>query len=232
MRQVAAVLFLLCTACASQVSAPIRDSDVPQRKEILRNHRVTVSILELAPNDSTPMHKHDRDILLVFVTGGRTRNTISGHDPAADQMSAGEVRFINAGYTHATRNEGEGPFRTVVVEFADPQGTMEKIGTHSRYCNPGSTIACVDENNLFCTAKICVEDVTIAPGAVTTKHGHATDHMLVAVSDYELTDQVQGKGTVVRSHKGGEVEYILAGINHQLTNTGSAPAHFTVILWR
>ena len=207
-------------------------SEVPQRKEILRNDRVTVSLLELAPGEATPMLQHDRDMLAVFVNGGRTRNTVFGHKPAADNMAVGETRFHKAGYTHAIKNEGAGPFRVVIVEFADPQGKMERVGTASQYCNPDSTAACVDEKNLFCTAKVCVVDVSIAPGAVTTKHSHATDHMLVAVSDYELTDQVEGKGTVSRSRKSGEVEYIPAGISHRQTNTGQAPARFTVILWR
>jgi quercetin dioxygenase-like cupin family protein len=219
----AAALLLLCAACAGQVPAPIPDNEVPQRKEILRNHRVTVSLLELAPRDATPIHRHDRDMLAVFVDGGRTRNTT---------MEVGEVQFLNAGYTHATKNEGADRLRVVNVEFADPQGKMEKVGTASRYCNPGSTTACVDEKQLFCTAKVCVEDVSIAPGAVTTKHSHATDHMLVAVSDYELTDQVEGKGTVVHMRKSGDVEYTPAGITHRITNTGQAPAHFTVIVWR
>ena len=35
--------------------SPITDSEVPQRKEILRNHRVTVSLLELAPRQATPV---------------------------------------------------------------------------------------------------------------------------------------------------------------------------------
>jgi quercetin dioxygenase-like cupin family protein len=232
MRRAAAALLLLCAACAGQEPAPIPDSEVPQRKEILRNHRVTVSLLELAPREATLMHQHNRDMLAVFVNGGRTRNTVFGHKPAADKMAVGEARFRHAGYAHAIKNEGAGPFRVVIVEFADPQGKMERVGTASHYCNPGSTAACVDEKNLFCTAKVCVEDVTIAPGAVTTKHSHATAHMLVAVSDYELTDQVEGKGTVARSRKSGEVEYIPAGISHRLTNTGQAPARFTVILWR
>jgi quercetin dioxygenase-like cupin family protein len=227
-----AALFLFCTTCIGQASAPIPDSDVPQRHEILQNRRVTVSLLELAPNDATPMHKHDRDMLTVFVNGGRTQNTLFGHRPVADKMAVGEVRFRNAGYTHAVRNGGADPFRVVIVAFADPQGKLKEIGTNSHTCNPGSTKACIDEKNLFCTAKVCVEDVTMAPGAVTSKHSHSTDHMLVAVSDYELTDQVEGKGAVVRSHKSGEVEYISAGITHQLTNTGQAPAHFIVILWR
>jgi quercetin dioxygenase-like cupin family protein len=230
--RVAAALLLLCTACVGQASAPIPDSEVPQRKQILQNHRVTINLLELAPHEATPMHQHDHDMLAVFVTGGHTQNTILGRAPVADKMAVGEVRFINAGYAHATRNEDTDPFRVVVVEFADPQGKMEPVGTTSHYCNPDSTTACVDEKNLFCTLKICVEDVIIAPGAVTTRHTHATDHALVAISDYELTDQVEGKGTVVHARKSGEVEFTPAGITHRLTNTGHTPAHFTVIVWR
>ena len=232
MRRAAATLLLLCAACAGQAPAPIPDAEVPQRKEILRNHRVTVSLLELAPGEATPMHQHDRDMLEVFVNGGSTRDTTPGHKPAEDKMGVGEARFHSAGYVHAIKNEGASSLRVVLVEFADPQGKMDPGGTAFHYCNPGSPAACVDEKSLFCTTRVCVVDVRIAPGAVTTKHSHATDHMLVAVSDYELTDQVEGKGTVVRSQKSGEVEYILAGITHRQTNTGQAPARFTVILWR
>jgi quercetin dioxygenase-like cupin family protein len=72
----------------------------------------------------------------------------------------------------------------------------------------------------------------MAPGALSIKHSHTTDHMLVAVSDYELTDQVEDKGTSVRRRKSGEVEYIPAGITHQLTNTGKNTARFVVVAWR
>ncbi len=232
MRRAAATLLLLCAACAGQVPTPVPDREVPQRKEILRNHRVTVSLLELAPGESTPMHQQDHDMLVVFVNGGRARETVLGHKPEEDKMAVGEARFRSAGYADAIKNEGAGPLRVVMVEFADPQGKMERVGTAFHYCNPGSTAECVDEKSLFCTVRVCVADVTIAPGAVTTKHSHATDHMLVAVSDYELTDEVEGKGTVVRSQKSGEVEYMPAGITHRQTNTGPAPARFTVILWR
>jgi quercetin dioxygenase-like cupin family protein len=225
-------LLLVFAAYAGQAPAPVPDNEVPQRKEILQNHRVTVSRLELATHEATPMHQHDHDMLAVFLTGGSTLNTVFGHKPVADNMAMGEVRFRNAGYAHASKNQGSGPFRVAIVEFADPQGKAAQVGTKSHYCNPGSTTACVDEKSLFCTAKVCVEDVRIAPGAITSKHSHTTDHMLVAVSDYELTDRVEGKGTVVRMRKSGDVEYIPAGITHQLTNTGQALARFTVILWR
>ena len=232
MRRPAAVLLFFGALCMGQASAPIPNSDVPQRKEILRNHRVTASTVELAPNESTPMHQHDHDVLSVFINGGEFQNTVFGHRAETEKLGIGEVRFRAAGYAHAIKNLGAKPLRVVTVDFTDPQGKVELLATSSHYCNPGSTTVCVDEKNLFCTAKVCVEDVTMAPGAITTKHSHPTDHMLVAVSDYELTDEIEGKGTTVRSHTSGEVEYLTAGISHRLTNTGHNAAHFTVILWR
>ena len=228
------ILTLLCAACAACAaqSASVPDDQVPQRKEILSNHHVTVSLLELASNDSTPSHKHDHDSIAVFVNGGHIQNNVQGQPPAENKIAVGEVRYRAGGYAHSVKNEGTDPLRVVVVEFNDPQGKMEQINTTSHTCNTGSTTLCYDEHNLFCTAKVCVEDVTIAPGATTHKHSHSTDHMLIAVSDYELTDHVEGKGDVLRTRKSGEIEYLTSGITHQQTNTGKAPARFIVIAWR
>jgi oxalate decarboxylase/phosphoglucose isomerase-like protein (cupin superfamily) len=55
--------------------------------------------------------------------------------------------------------------------------------------------------------------------------------MLVALTDYQLTD-VSQKGKVIRSQKAGEVEYIPAGITHQLTNSGERQARFVVIAFK
>jgi quercetin dioxygenase-like cupin family protein len=223
---------MFCAAGSAQSSAPVSDSQqVPQSKELLKNSKVEVSLSTIAPGEATQMHKHERAYVAVFVTGGETEVTSEGKAPTKGKTEAGEVRFRNAGVTHSIKNVGTSPFETVLVEFADAQGTMKRIGKKSQTCAPG-TKKCVEEKELFCTEKVCVEEVKMAPGAITVKHSHSTDHMLIAVSDYELTDEVEGKGTVVRRHKSGEVEYIPAGITHRLTNTGQAPAYFTVILWK
>ena len=231
MRRVAAVVILLCAASLGQAGAPIPDDQVPQRKVILNNNKVQVSLLSLAPGDATPMHKHDKDMVTVFVDGGKTQSTFLGKAPVSDKMEIGEVRVRNAGFAHSTENQGAKPFRAVIVEFVDAQGKLKKVGTKSRTCAPDSK-ACVEEKQLFCTEKVCVENVYMAPGSSSIKHSHATDHLIVAVSDFELTDEVEGKGTVIRTHQSGEVEYLPAGITHQLTNTGKAPAQFTVVVWR
>jgi quercetin dioxygenase-like cupin family protein len=211
---------------------PAAGDRAPEFKEILQNQRVIVSSINLAPHEANAVHTHHHDMIAVFVNGGRVRNTVEGKAPEMETPSAGDVRFIPGGYTHTVTNEGTGPFHAVVVEFDDPQGKVQEDGSTSRTCTPTGSAKCVDEQYLFCTVKVCVEDVTMAPGAVSTRHGHPTDHMLVAISDYELSDDVQGKGTVARTRKSGEIEYIPAGITHRLTNVGSKPARFIVVLWR
>ena len=233
MRTTLAALLLLGTLCAAQ-QAPVPDDQVPQRTQIFRNKRVSASRLDLKAGEATPMHVHAQDTIVVFLTEGPTHNVPPEGKGVLDRVHPGLTRFRHGPYIHALRNEAKTPFRAVVCAFADPQGKLEpgKPKT-SRYCNAGSKTVCVTETTLFCTEKVCVSDATMAPGAVTTKHSHTTDHMLVAVSDYELTDQVEGKPKpVVRAKRSGEVEYISAGITHQLTNTGSAPARFIVVVWR
>ena len=233
MKQAAIFVLLLSAIAAAQTPAPIPASEVPQRKEIFQNDHINAYLVELKPNEGTPMHVHDRDFLTVFVTGGQVRQTEFAHGSSNQRIPQGTVRFRNAGFAHAIQNESPQSLRNVIVEFAQPQGKTEKLGSkNAHYCNPGSETTCVDETYLFCTAKVCVEDVTMAPGAVSTKHSHTTDHMLVAVSDYQLTDQVEGKGKTVRTKWAGEVEYIPAGITHQLTNSGKGAARFIVVVWR
>jgi quercetin dioxygenase-like cupin family protein len=217
----ALIVLLLCGAAAAQDAASPRSEE---RKEILRNQHVRVSRVEI---------RHDRDVLSVFITGGDTMHTVEGEKPVHDKVAAGTARFRNGGFSHARTNQGMDAFRVVVTEFAEPQGKSEPISDKSsHYCNPGSKTACVNEKYLFCTAKVCVEEVSIAPDAITIKHGHPTDHMLIAITDYELTDVAEGKGTSVRNVKSGDVEYIPAGITHQLTNTGKGTARFVVVVFK
>jgi len=48
-------------------------------QELFSGTADAVSLLELVQHEATPMHRHDRDMLAVFVDGGRTRTTVLGH---------------------------------------------------------------------------------------------------------------------------------------------------------
>jgi quercetin dioxygenase-like cupin family protein len=235
-------------------------SQIPQRKELLRNKKVIVSMSELEPGKSVPMHRHEHDYLTVVLTAGSLREIAADqgamksgtkkvgrmfgalHVPGAnaDKVQPGDVDYHEAGYTHGDENKGKTTLRALTIEFLEPAGTKKEGssgGKHdnSRYCVTRNGVEdkkkCVEEKYLFCTAQFCVEEVTMDPGAQSTRHTHATDHMLIAVTDYRLTDEIAKKPTKVRTKKPGEFEYIAAPLTHQLTNAGDKPVKMVAIMF-
>src|SRR5437588_7289920 len=218
MKFCAALLLLAATTFAQQNSAiPVEQE--PHHHQVLQNPKVRAFLSELAPGEKMPTHLHARDYLTVFLLNAQFTATAAGQRPVPQHFTAGTVRYSRAPLIHSVHNIAPAPFRAVEVEFTEQQGTSTPTKqAASHYCNAGSKTACVDEKYLFCTEKVCVSDVTLGEGAVTTKHSHTTDHMLVALTDYRLSDNVEGKGTNVRVAQSGGVEYLGAGITHQLTN--------------
>src|SRR3954451_2339372 len=136
MKRIAAFVLLLCATGVAQSGAPIPDDQVPQRRVILKNNKVMVSLLSNPPGDATPMHIHDKDMVVVFVDGGKIQVTVPGKAPTTDKFEVGEVRFKEKGFTHSTKNLGTGQYRAVIVEFAEPQEKMTKVEKKSRTCTP------------------------------------------------------------------------------------------------
>ena len=103
------------------------------------------------------MHRHDKDLLTVFISGGRTTAVFEGEAPKTDTFVLGVVRYRRAGFAHSTRNDGSSDFRAVLLEFDHPQGPSQGGGS----------------GDLFCTDRFCVHEFTIAPGASLAGKGEA-----------------------------------------------------------
>jgi hypothetical protein len=189
-------------------------------------------LLDIPPGQATVLHRHDRDMLSVFVNGGRTRASFNGAAPVEDSFTPGDVRFRSAGFTHSTENIATDRFLCVIFEFVDSQGaraSATRPATH--ICNPGGQTACVDEKPLFCTSKFCVDDLTMGPHAVRPAGGVREDQILVAVSDYTFSEEAPGDAAAVHTRKSGEVEPAAAGPARRWTNAGD-PAHLVVVTVR
>ncbi|MBV8206461.1 MAG: hypothetical protein JO041_06690 [Acidobacteria bacterium] len=225
------IFFLLATAAGAQTVVPVEQE--PHHHTVLQNQRVHALLAELAPGEQTSMHRHAQDSLGIILVNSRITVTVPGEKPVVRQSQAGSVSLQSAPVIHTVRNDAPSAFRVVDVEFTEPQGkAVPSKQALSRYCNPGSRTACVEEKYLFCSDHVCVSDVTMGEGAVTTRHSHDTDHMVVALTDYRLSDNVEGKGTVVRQEQSGGVEYLNAGITHQITNVTGHPVRFIVVVFR
>jgi hypothetical protein len=136
-------------AAASAEPAIPPAAEVRLRHLIYRGHGVAAFLLHIPPGMATQMHRHDKDLLTVFISGGRTTAVFEGAAPRTDSLPAGTVRFRSAGFAHSTRNEGPEVFRTVLLEFDAPQG---------KPLPPGGG------GELLCTPGFCVRDVTLGPG--------------------------------------------------------------------
>jgi quercetin dioxygenase-like cupin family protein len=227
------LILLLCAIAAAQETAPISALEVKYRKQIFKDDRFSVFLLEIPPKNASPMHRHNTDMLTVFISGDKTKSTIYGEPPTEIRINAGEVRYRPAGFTHSTENLGSSMFRAVILEFNSSTGAIQPTKpSDSRYCNPGSETTCVDAKYLFCTAKFCVQDLTIGPGAVWRNDENAGDQMLVAVSDYKLSYRPKGKAAKVRKRKSGDVEYFPRGSARQWKNVASEPARVIAVVFR
>lgn len=168
-----AIVSSLLWGCALSVTAaqgqdiPVPDSQVPQRRELLKTDRFTVYLLDLAPGQATPMHRHDLDIASVFPTNARTIGTFWKEPARPDRPALGAVRFRSAGFTHATANVDTIHFLSVIVEFARSQGRPDSTTSGRRSeCSQTGHSSCTEVTTLFCLSDACVLDVTVPPGGV------------------------------------------------------------------
>jgi hypothetical protein len=81
MMKTVAALLLLGVMAAAQQTLPMPAAEVTLRKEICQDARVRVFLLDIPPGRATLLHRHDRDMLSVFVTGGKTRAVFNGGAP-------------------------------------------------------------------------------------------------------------------------------------------------------
>ena len=122
MKTLVLVLTLSAAGFATGQHAPISADEVTLRHRIYGDGRVTIFLLDIPPGQATVLHRHDRDMLSVFVNGGRTRASFNGAAPVEDSFTPGDVRFQSAGFTHSTENLGADRFLSVIFEFVDSQG--------------------------------------------------------------------------------------------------------------
>jgi hypothetical protein len=229
-------LVALCFATPSPAQStsssdePMPASEVKYRHPVLETSRFIAYLLEIPPHHATLMHRHDRDILTVFVSGAKTTSTFQGREPVTDAIPSGESRFRPAGFTHSTRNEDAVVFRALILEFSQPQGATRAQGDEQRYCNEGSPTACVTEKPQLCTEGFCVTEIRMAPGAIRKAPARAASYAIVPVNDCKLSVDAQGTASV-HTYRVGDIQYVESA-SDSWKNSGQAEAHVVLVNFR
>ena len=215
---------------AQNVPVPVEQE--PFHAPIFRNEHVQVLAVEIPPHQTTLFHRHAHEYLTVALTDSTLTSMVAGQAPKSSKHLRGEA-WVDEPVQHAVRNDSDTPFRAVVVTFFARQGPVQAVERKpSRYCNPRSAAACVDERYLFCTDRVCVSEVEMGPGAITMKHSHSTAHMVIAVTNLDMKDWIDGYPSAhMRTQRSGQVLFLDAGITHQIEN-GPTPARMVVVSWK
>jgi len=227
-----APLFLLCalpSLPAAAADAPVEVTAEPSHHLALENEQVRVFKVEVPPGGATLMHHHGHDYVFVTLGSSRISNEEQGKAPAELKLADGEVRFKAGNFSHVARDLADQPFRNVTIELMQdeklrdvpsPWGT-ESEGNHEFQ---GGHIKV-----LFLKDGARVSEVELQPGASVPRHHHDGPHLVVAVSDFELSSDVEGRGPKPVRAKAGDVTWVPGGFTHTLTNIGKGTARLVTV---
>jgi hypothetical protein len=85
-------------------------------KKILENDRVIVWDTTWTPGVATPMHFHDKDVVVVFLEDGELKSTTSDGKETVNQYKSGAVRFNQRDRTHS-ETLMNGKQRAIIIEL-------------------------------------------------------------------------------------------------------------------
>lgn len=233
-------VFLGVLVFAQSAGKPLELAQEPHYKRLLANDAVRVWMLELGPQQQTAMHRHTADYILIQLDDAETSTTMltsPASAPNPKNYNAGEMWYAPQ-TTHSVKNESRTTtMRQVEIEllkrgpsgdyvrdrYADinqPKYFPPPVNPYGNYRETGVLY------NMFLTRS------QLLAGASSQMHEHKVPHVVVALNDMELKDEVEGKAAVTVKLRKGEARWVEGGFKHKLTNVGSGPAQVVTVEYR
>ena len=203
-------------------SQPVTLANEPHHHPVLANDFVRVFHVKVAPHDSTLLHKHDRDYVMVQLTSSDISNTPFESPGQQLHVEPGEAQLVKAPLIHVVRNDGETPYANISVEILrssplHPPGAVAA----GNFGGDGTVTKLLFENDV-----VRAWDTEIQPGGTQAHHVHQLPYLAIAVTDLSLKNVPDKGSPSTISHKAGEVVWMNAPYGHTLTNMSDHPARF------
>jgi quercetin dioxygenase-like cupin family protein len=220
---------LLLTIALTAQTAEVEITAEPLHHLALQNQYVRVFQVDVPPNTATLLHRHRHDYVFVSIGATEVSNQVAGKPAVLLKMQDGEVRSADGGFAHIARNLAATPFRAVAVEFLQD----EKAHTtppppwdddRSLQVLHGGT-----QQILFVKDGVRVSETELQIAGSVPRHHHAHPHLVIAVTDLLLRNDVVGKGASNIEMKSGDIKWIEADLTHSITNVGDAEAKFVTL---
>jgi quercetin dioxygenase-like cupin family protein len=227
-------LFLAAFAVLAPAQDTVEITSEPSHHLVFENDWVRVFNVLAPARASTLVHRHNYDYLYVTLGDAAITNARVGEKPFPVVLNDGEVRFTPGGFAHAVANNSERPFHNITIELL-------KSSTNVRPCSDACEvpISCAASAREKCaSARILLQSdqwsaisVLMPPGATYPEHAPAAPHLVVAVSDLDLTQVVDGRDRVEVRRVVGDVRWV-DPVVQSITNAGSMPARFVSLQFK
>jgi len=221
--------------CAALVSAQVQTPDEitrePHHRLLLQNEQVRVFEVMLRPSERLFV-KHQYNFLVVTLLDSEVVMWNEGESEIANfRFNRGDVRFFYGGAARGMRNDHNGVYRNITVEFLNPKVTTFGYQPNTgRWQYGGSAIGPpVDPNKKFrSTLKLGIvdaNDVQLLQRDTLEPPDKGTLELLIPVTDLDMTN---GSDLHVRK-SAGDAWWIGDRRKADLMNTSPDPARFALV---
>lgn len=222
------LVIIISTLALAQI-AEVEITAEPHHHFVLENEFVRVFNLEVAPHESTLVHRHRHDYIYVVLGPSEVENAVQGKPPVQLKFADGDARFLDGGFAHAARNLANTPFRNVTVELLQDEKAHKSPPPKWDEERGLSVLDKGTKEILFVKDGVRVSEIELQPGGMIPTHHHKGPHLLVALTDLEVRSDVEGQGPMPGHFKSGEVKWLAGGYTHTLTNAGQHSAKFVTL---
>jgi quercetin dioxygenase-like cupin family protein len=223
------LMLLFAVPLMAQNPAEVEITAEPHHHLALQNDYVRVFKVEVGPGDQTLMHRHHHDYMFVILGPAEVENDVAGKSPVKLSLQDGETKFTEGNFAHIAKNlSGKTPFRNVTIELLQDekarQSPLPWEEERALHVLRGGT-----EEVMFVKDNVRVSEVELQRSGVLARHHHKTPHLIVAVTDLTLRNDVVGKPATNIILKSGDIKWIPSAITHTLTNVGENQAKWIVL---
>jgi quercetin dioxygenase-like cupin family protein len=243
------VLLLLClVGCAigqgkssftrspTKTPQPVVEAREPHTTQLFSNAQARVVRIDLDANASTEMARHPHDFVLVSL-GDNDFDLVGPANSVPMSLKNEETQVVTGNWPHKVVNKASHPLRLIEIEVDKGIAPERALcGLNGASCI-SSKFAYNDTEKyvtsvLFETPTVKVGKVEIDPNSGMPEHGHTSSHLMVALTDEQLTNSVVGQGSSVIEGHPGDAQWLGGDMVHKLTNQGINRARFLTIEWK
>lgn len=198
-----------------------------ETRVVVENDAVRILSATQAPGEKTPLHRHARNRVVVFLDSGDLRVFDEQGRAKDEHYSAGQTIWSGPTGMHITQNTGAAPLRIVEIEIKRP--APEKPPRLKPEFDP---VATDPKHNLllFDNDSVRVFKSWREPGASETLHAHmGIGRAVVLLTDLDV-DAKLADGTVSRkTGHAGDVLWSDGPVTHAGTNLAAKPFEMVIV---